>query len=150
MREGNIPTRRCTVLDIPWMLEVAQECYRKPFDRSKALAWGERAMLDPKMGFFRSSEAWGCAVLAELFYEQRPKAMMLFLASRKARPWQALAAFRAMLEWSSSQGCASFDFGEDTGMRIEVLAKYFGARMNQPTYRVELFSPQKNFWTEAA
>ena len=132
------------------MMEVAEECYRRPFEKRKALAWGERAMLDPKMGFFRAPEAWGCAALGELFYEQRPKGVMLFLAARKGRPWQALAALRAMIDWAESQGCGSFDFGEDTGMRIDVLAKYLGASLNRPTYRVQLVSPQRDFWNAAA
>lgn len=145
-----IPVRRATVLDIPEMVDIAGECYRRQFDPAKALAWGETAMFNPKMVFVRSKDAWGCAGLVDLFYEQRPKGMMLFLAARRGKAWQACAVLKGMIEWCRSKNAGSFDFGEETGMDLSVLAKRVGAATNRPSYRVELANPLKDFWMRAA
>lgn len=131
------PVRRATVLDIPDMLRIARACY-KPFNEHKAVEWAENSMLSPKMGFFRTDDAWGCAVLAQVFYEEQQRCAMMFLAARDGKAWEAVAVLRAMIEWGRRAGAASFSFGEDTGMKMDVLAKRIGAARDRPNYRLEL------------
>lgn len=148
--------RRCTVMDLGDMLRIAVTCY-PPFDHRKALAWAEGAMLNPKFGFFRTDNAWGCAVLAEVFYEDKTRCAMMFLAGRDGKAWEAIAVLKALIEWGRRAGAASFTFGEDTGMRMETLAKRLGAQRERPAFRLDLkAAPQKpetsyisSFWKAA-
>lgn len=128
--------RRATVLDIPECLAIAKACYR-PFDVPKVLRWAEGALLQPDVAFFRTEDAWGCVMKVDMFYEEKPRAIMLFLAGRHGKAWQALAVLRTMLNWAQAQGCASFDFGEDTGMRMDVMARRIGAQP-KTTWQVPL------------
>lgn len=145
--------RTCTVMDIPEMLAIAVQCY-PPFNQRKAVAWAESAMMRPEFGFFRTDNAWGCAVLADVFYEERPRCAMMFLAGRNGKAWEAVAVLRTMVEWGRRAGAASFTFGEDTGMRMDVLAKRIGAGRDRPNYRLDLARPKSSalstIWHRAA
>jgi hypothetical protein len=144
--------RRATVLDMREMIEIAQECYAqsKGVSVEKAVEWGEKAMLNPNMAFFRTEDAWGCVAVAEVFYLEGPKATMMFLAARNGKAWEACKVLRAMIAWSRSKGASSFHFGEDTGMRMDVMAKRVGAVVDRPTYTLKLRSEAMEFWKKAS
>lgn len=145
--------RRCTIMDIVDMLQIAHACY-PPFNQRKAVEWAEAAMLDPKFGFFRTDDAWGCAVLAEVFYDDKKRCAMMFLAGRNGKAWEAVVVLRAMIEFGRRAGAASFTFGEDTGMEMATLAKRVGAVRERPAFRVDFPKPETSilstFWTKAA
>ena len=139
-RSGGGPIRRCTVLDLDEMLNIAVGCY-PPFNQQKALAWAERVMLDPNHGFFRANDCWGCTVLTAFFFEDRPRALMLFLAGRPGAAWQAVQTLATMIAWGQRLGASSYTFGEDTGMRMDVLArrlkaKFPGLEATRPSFRI--------------
>lgn len=131
-----IRVRRCIVPDIVDMLQIAVECY-PTFNQLKAVQWAEGAMLNPKFGFFRTDNTWGCAVLAEVFYDDKLRCAMMFLAGRDGKAWEAVAVLKAMIEWGRRSGAASFTFGEDTGMQMETLAKRVGAVRERPAFRLD-------------
>lgn len=144
--------RRCTVMDLYDMLRIATECYPS-FNQQKSVEWAESAMMDPKFGFFRTDNAWGCAVLARVFYDDKLRAAMMFLAARGGKAWEAVAVLKAMVEWSRGAGASQFSFGEDTGMQMETLAKRVGAVRERPAFRVDFdrkSSMLSTFWTKAA
>ena len=144
------PVRRCTVLDIEDMLRIANECYPH-FNQRKAIAWAEGALLNAQFGFFRTANSWGCAVLAEVFYEETPRCAMMFLAARDGKAWEAVTVLKALVEWGRRSGATSFTFGEDTGMRMDVLAKRIGAKVDRPNYRLDLTGQSHStLWNKAA
>lgn len=136
--------RRCTLLDLPDLLVIAKSCY-PPFDQAKALAWAESSMMKPQtFGFFRTDDCWGCATVGALmFYDAKPRGVMLFCAGRNGKAWEAVAVMRALLEWAKAKGATSFTFGEDTGMRMEAIAKRLGAKKDRPSFKVDLVEPAK-------
>lgn len=150
-----IRVRRCIIPDLVDMLQIAVECY-EPFDQVKAVQWAEGAMMNPKLGFFRTDNVWGCAVLAEVFYDDKLRCALMFLAGRDGKAWEAVAVLKAMIEWGRVAGAASFTFGEDTGMRMETLAKRVGAVRERPAFRLDFARPAKpessyisTFWKAA-
>lgn len=155
--------RRCTVLDINECLKIAVDCYKQKFDPQRGREWAEKMLFDANHGFFRTDDAWGCATLANLWYEDKPRAMMLFLAGRPGSAWQACALLEAMVEWARGNGATSFNFGEETGMRMDVLARRLNAKLRsnglaveiaRPSFKVDLAPPSTNtvanFWNRAA
>ena len=98
-------------------------------------------MFKPEVAFFRTDDVWGCAMVGALmFYDAKPRGVMVFLAGRHGKAWQAVQVLREMVGWARGKGATSFTIGEDTGMRIEALAKRIGAKRDRPSFRLELTS----------
>lgn len=129
--------RRCTLVDIADMLAIAKSCY-PPFDETKAVEWAQSAMFDPSYGLFRDDDSWGAARVFTTWWEDRPRATSMFLTGRDGQAWQACKVLRAMIEWSRQRGAVSFAFGEETGMRMEALAKRVGASRDRPSFKLTL------------
>jgi hypothetical protein len=128
--------RRCTVMDVPDMLRIAVSCYPE-FNQRKAVEWGQGALLNPEMAFFRTDNCWGAVTTASLWYEDKPRAVVAFLAGSHGKAWEAVQVLRAMIGWARDHGAASFSFGEETGMRMSALAKRVGAVEDRPSFRLD-------------
>jgi hypothetical protein len=127
------------MLDIPDMLAIALVCYKDfPFDQRKAVEWAQSALMDPSFGIFRDNDSWGAAKVFDVWWEPQPRAMSMFLTCRDKKSWDAVRVLRAMIEWSRGKGASQFAFGEETGMRMEALAKRVGASRDRPSYKVSL------------
>jgi len=142
--------RRATVVDLNDMLDIARESYGRKFDPQKAQNFGLTALLSPQVGAFRDDDAFCMVGLSTFWWESETRANVMFLAVRKRQAWQAVKVMRAALQWAKSKGAGSFEFGEETGMRMEAIARRIGATQNRPSYRIDLRSPQHRFWMEAA
>jgi hypothetical protein len=134
--------RRATILDVDDCLAIARESYAGyEYDEDVARTWAISSMLNPNIAFFRTDRAFGGVALAPVFYEPGPgHGVAVFLACRKDAPFQLCQILRSMIAWSRSRGATKFDFGEDTGMNLAVLAKRIGAKQGRPHYRVDLSS----------
>lgn len=142
--------RRATVLDLPDLLAIARDSYGLDFDELKAREFGLMALMNPNIGCFRTEDAFCIGGLSEFFWEDERRANVMFLAVRDKQSWQAVKALRAVVAWAKAKGAGSFHFGEETGMRMDVIAKRIGASKDRPSYRIDLRSPQHRFWRRAA
>lgn len=142
--------RRATVIDLPELLDIARASYGVQFDERKAQDFGLAALMNPNIGTFRDNDALCMVGLSEFFFEDEKRANVMFLAVRDQQSWQAVKVIRAALQWSKLKGAGSFHFGEETGMKMETIAKRIGATKDRPSFRIDLRSPQHRFWMRAA
>lgn len=95
-------------------------------------------ILLPNFLFIRNDVAWGCASISKFFYEATSRGAMLFIVARTGQSWAACKILRSMRDWAFSMGATSFHFGESSGMNMAPFAKRLGARVERPTYTVEM------------
>jgi len=135
------PPRRLTFQRITpddWsdLLAIMEECYKTPFDPEAVYRWGMAALQNPTIIAVRSADAFGLAQAAGLpWLPKEIHGCQLYIAMRPKAVWQGVRIMRIMANWCTGvMGAVDYQFGEATGMRMEIFAKRLGARPNRPTY----------------
>ena len=98
-------------------------------------AWAEIATQSPFYCCVRTDRAAGIAVVSKDLFEPLPQARDLFVAAAPdASPFEAVAIYRAMLEWARENKYMPFTFG---GVDLEAIAGRLNAEQWSTIYRVE-------------
>jgi hypothetical protein len=128
--------KRITLDDLPACFDIARESYAgHPFDERAMWAWAVKAINTPTVIAIRDDDAFGLAEATGLPWLPREiHGAQLYLAMRKKAVWQGLRIARIMRDWCFVNGAVDYQFGEATGMRMDVFAKRLGAVPNRPTY----------------
>lgn len=128
--------RRATLADLDFLIGVAKDVY-PPFDEDVA-----RAYIDANIG--KTSQLWvrgeygaGVIVSHKPFYATEIRASLLWLAARPNRTMEGYRILCYLLEQARAAGAHTLRFGEETGMRFDILAKRLGAKASE-TYEVRL------------
>lgn len=122
-----------------YVLDLAFPLFEKRFphmNRNQVRAWAEIATQSPFYCCVRTEKAVGIALVSKDLFEPLPQARELFVAAAPdASPFEAMAIYRAMLEWAREKKCMPFTFG---GENIGAIAKRLNAKIWSTTYRVEV------------
>lgn len=127
--------RRITLDDFPDCFAIARSCY-PPFDERSMYDWAVKAIHSPSTIAIRSNDAFGLATVAGIAWEPSElHGSQLFLAVRGKAVWQACKLVKTMRDWAIDvMGAVDYQFGEATGMRMDIIAKRIGAVPNSPTF----------------
>jgi len=109
------------------------------FDPGRMLVWLANVIRNPDMLTIRTEHA---GLIAEyttrVWYPKQPECHVVFLCAASGYHWQAASLLRRSVAWARSRGCVRWHFNSDTTHRIDVLAKWVGAREHSPRFVLDL------------
>lgn len=124
--------------DIDECMQFAMPLFKERFphmQRDQVRAWAEIATQSPFYCCVRTERAAGIALVSKDLFEPLPQARELFVAAAPdASSFEAVAIYRAMLEWARQNKYMPFTFA---GEGIEAIAERLNAKKWSTTYRVE-------------
>jgi hypothetical protein len=128
--------RRITIDDIPDCFAIARRSYNIPFDEQATYSWGLMALHDPNTIAIRTEDGFGLAKVSSVIWEPGVlHGAQQFIAVRDKAVFQACKIMRYMRDWCClAMGAVDYQFGEATGMRMDIIAKRLGAVENSPTF----------------
>lgn len=134
----SIAVRSMLPTDVDECMEFAMPLFEKRFPHmqpGQVRAWAEVATQSPFYCCVRTERAVGIALVSKDLFEPLPQTRELFVAAAPdASPFEALAIYRALLEWARENKYMPFNFA---GKDIEAIAERLGAEKWSTTYRVE-------------
>ena len=134
---SSIAVRPLLPTDVDECLRLAMPLFEERFPHmqwNQVRAWAEIATQSPFYCCVRTDKAVGIALVSKDLFEPLPQARELFVAAASdASPFEALAIYRAMLEWARENKYMPFDFA---GKDIEAIAERLGAEKWATSYRV--------------
>jgi hypothetical protein len=122
-----IGIRIATLADIPWMLDLAKECYPER-GVERGVPWIVDCISSPRRLVLVGQNSMGvCAITPEYGFELRACVTMLAARRVKTAPLEALRMLRVMLQWARERGAqGSLRLEADTGVDFEAFARRLG------------------------
>lgn len=124
--------RRCTLEDMPWLMEMARKYYPHMIEDWDGTAfWVHDVLQNDKGVFFRTRNAFVMVEADVPFFRFEHEAVVRLFAGK------ALEVTRIMIfvkEWGAKMGIREFKFQSTTGHDVAKLAKILGAMEDTPTY----------------
>jgi len=129
-----VMARRATTRDIPFLLDLAEESYRRALDRPGMATWLTQAIHHPNYLVLMTDHAALVAMADPPAYDPgRPEARVLYFLGR--RVWEVIRLLRIAGVWAHTIGAPGIRIEATNGLDIAPLAKRLGARLDpQPAY----------------
>jgi hypothetical protein len=134
--------RRVTADDIDECMDFAMPLFAAHFPE---MDWGavrknaEQWIGNPHILVIRTDNAVGVATTRVSLWEPFTVGVEEFVAANKsATPFEAVAIYRAMIEWAASLGAKKFRLGSANGVDVGPIAKRLGGKLYQTIYEVEV------------
>ena len=131
-------TRKCTLEDVPWLLEMGRKHYARYFknmDENAMVEWVKGLITNPDVLFLRKKNAAVLSCFGRSIYDNKLRGEIKMLAG------SAIQVARIMI-FMKKLG-VDWEFKSSTEQNLGKLAKIVGAKQGFPVYYLESDTSQE-------